>query len=216
MAEYGDGTMGGDEQPQQIVQVVVAAPTTAKIREVHTGTLSSCVDVPCVGGCFSSIRLCACHCGVEFIPDTFRQTNWCLPYHRYALYNDDRTIGQEAIAANGVRVQLSTHAQAKIRGKAATMNGKVFRVSFNKFNPLECFCLCCVCADCCPDVVIEDTVEVHKIWYGREHQEPCLPCHACTRALMCCQCLFPCCEESVNLNIRDVAYIGAPIQQYMG
>ena len=146
-----------------------------------------------------------------------RGGNWCLAYNRRALFNDDRLLGPEAITANGVKVQLSQHAQSAIRLKRDAMAGKVFKVTFTKFNSVECFCLCCVgCCLCCEPLVLEDTIAINKIWYGHIPQTPCLDCPPLTRALLCCLPLFGCCEERVNVNIKDVAYVGAPEQQYMG
>jgi hypothetical protein len=223
--DYGDRGAQGDPGQPQPVPVVHVTPTGITIREEHTGWLHSLADIPFLGGCFSSIRCCACHDGIGFVPATYLNTNWCLPYHRYALYNDDRLIGEEsnamvgpeAITANGVRVQLSEHARIKISQKRREQGGKVFKVTFTKFNPVECFCFCCAgCCSCCDDVVVEDMIVIDKIWYGSQPQTACLDLHACTRALLCCLPLFGCCEPRVNLNIRDVAYNGAPTQQYMG
>ena len=213
---HAEKGMQGNGQPESMC-VVSVTPTGISIREEHTGWLRSLSGLPCLGGCFSSIRCCACHDGIGFVPDTYRSTNWCLPYHRYALFNDDQRVGAEATTANGVRVQLSDKAQALIRQKASEQRGKVFKVTFTKFNPVECFCLCCAgCCSCCDDVVVEDMIVIDKIWYGTQNQEACMPCHACTRSLLCCLPLFGCCESRVNISIRDVAYIGAPTQQYMG
>ena len=196
---------------------IFATPGGIRIRQEHTGILRSLGSLPCVGCLFSSIRCCACHDGIEFVPDTSMSTNWCLAYNRRALFNDDRVLGPEAITANGVKVQLSGHAQSAIRLKRDAMAGKVFKVTFTKFNSVECFCLCCVgCCLCCEPLVLEDTIAIDKIWYGHIPQTPCLDCPPLTRALLCCLPLFGCCEERVNINIKDVAYVGAPEQQYMG
>ena len=185
-------------------------------REVHKGYLSYLSAVPCLGSFFTSMRCCACHDGVGFVPGTHLQTNTCIPYERFAVINDSRAIGREAITAEGVKITWSDHALEKIRAMAAQQDGKVFKVTFTKFNPIECFCACGVCCACCAPVVVEDMVVINKVWYGWKPQEPCLPCNTCTHALLCCRPCFGWCEPSVNMNIADVAYSGAPVRQYMG
>ena len=86
--------------------VAHSTPGGIHVREEHFGVLSYLGDIPYLGCFFSSIRWYACQDGISFVPKTYLNTNWCLPYNRYALFNGDRATGPEAVTARVKEAQI--------------------------------------------------------------------------------------------------------------
>ena len=160
----------------------------------------------------------SCYRGVIFRPTTSHNVNTMCPIYRGTFWNKP---GPTAVSDNGITVQLSPQAMAMIQAKYDEQQGKAFRVKLSKVSccVFENCCACCACTPCCATCHCGNSsvVSVQDIYFGEKHQDATCDSCLCTGLvrMLGLSCFLCCCEETIQLTIRDIAVIGAPHKQLM-